>query len=101
MPSHLLDDPLRQAYTDQTLATAIRNGIDPAGSVLNPLMPKYELDESAMGLLIQYLKYLTNNYSQGVTDTSIHFATIVTADVNQADKQAMLSVLEAHIQDRN
>lgn len=101
MPSYLLDNPLRQAYTDQSLAIAIRSGVDPSGKSLNSLMPKYDLDDTAMALLITYLKQLTNSYSQGVSDTTIRFATIVTEDVKPADRQAMLSVLQAHINDRN
>jgi hypothetical protein len=81
-------------YTDETLARAIRTGVRPDGQAMNPLMPHYAVDDAAMGILIAYLKGLTSQPVPGVTDTTLHFATIVTPDADPVEKRAMLEVLE-------
>ena len=80
-------------YTDETLAKAIRTGVRPNGSSLNPLMPHYELDDASMADLIGYLKQLGTRPVPGVTDTSLSFATVVTPDADPVAKRAMLEVL--------
>jgi cytochrome c553 len=80
-------------YTDETLAKAIRTGVRPDGQSMNPLMPHYALDDSSMAALTRYLKDLTSQPVPGVTDTTLHFATIVTPDADPVAKAAMLEVL--------
>jgi hypothetical protein len=46
-----------------------------------------------MAALIGYLKDLTNQPVPGVSDTTLHFATIVTPDADPVEKKAMLEVL--------
>lgn len=46
----------RTAYTEETLARAIRAGLDPAGVRLHPGMPQYEMNAGQMADLIAYLK---------------------------------------------
>lgn len=81
-------------YSDETLAKAIRTGVRPDGQSMNPLMPHYALDDSSMAVLINYLKDLTSQPVPGVTDTTLHFATIVTPDADPVEKKAMLEVLQ-------
>ncbi len=83
----------RPAYTDESLATAIRDGIDPSGRKLSPLMPRYKLNNSDMASLVSYLKKLSSQNDPGVDDHSIHFATVVSKDVNVDEKNAMLSTI--------
>jgi hypothetical protein len=82
------------AYTDETLAQVIRTGVRPNGQPLNALMPRYALDDESMAALIGYLKNLTSEPVPGVTDTTLHFATIVTPDADPVEKKAMLEVLQ-------
>lgn len=91
----------RPAYTDDTLATAIRAGIDPAGHPLNSLMPLYKLSDPEMDGLITYLKTLSAEVSPGVTETTIHFATVITEDVDPTSRRAMLDILETFFQEKN
>lgn len=101
VPTSMLGDDLRQPYNAQTLSRAIRNGIDPDDRILDELMPRYDLNDSNMALLIYYLKNLTRTLSPSVTKEKIHFATIITEGVAETDKMAMLNVLETVVADRN
>lgn len=87
-------EALRPAYTDETLAAVMRGGIDPTGRELLPVMPRYNLNDHEMQILVAYLKNLSSTPSPGVTDKTITFATIVTDDVSAVDRQALLASLE-------
>ena len=100
-PEWLLGRLLRPAYTDATLARALREGLDPAGRTLEAAMPRYALDERDMALLVFYLKHLSTEPSPGVNATTLRVATILAEDTRAADREAMLAVLEAHVRDRN
>lgn len=91
----------RPAYTDETLARAIRDGVDSAGRPLDALMPRYVLSDEDIKPLVAYLKTLSTEPSPGVTDTNIHFATLVTEGVDPAQREAMLTVLETYFHDKN
>lgn len=91
---------LRPAYSDDTLAGAIRSGVDPAGRGLAQPMPRYDLSDEELRPLIAYLKTLSQGTPPGVTDKELHFATVVAADADAAKRKAMLGVLEAYFRDR-
>jgi hypothetical protein len=92
---------LRAAYTPDTLARSIRDGLDSAGNEFSSLMPRYPLSDNEMGNLIDYLNSLTTDPAPGVTETDIHFATIVTDTVPEASRKAMLDVLQTFIVQKN
>ena len=85
---------LRSAYNDETLATAIRGGVNPDGKVLNYVMPRYPLNDRDMALMIFYLKHLAVNTSPGVSENSIRYASIVTEGVSQTDSTVMMSLFK-------
>lgn len=93
--------PRRPAYADETLAVALRDGIDPTGRVLHAVMPRYLLDDRNMANLISYLKSLSVELSPGVTKTTLSFATVVTEDVPPEEREAMLKSLENYVRGRN
>jgi hypothetical protein len=93
--------PRRPAYTDTSLAVALRGGINPAGQMLNHVMPRYRLQDRDMAILVFYLKSLSSELSPGVTETTLRFATIITEDVSPEDRNAMLEPLENYIIARN
>ncbi len=88
-------------YTDATLARAIREGVDADGKPLNYLMPHFDLNDKDMASLIAYLKHFDQRKSPGVTDTVLHFATIITPDADPVKRRGMLAVLERYFADRN
>lgn len=91
----------REAYTDATLARAIREGIGPDGRKLGYLMPRYNLDDGTMGSLISYLKMLSSGPVPGVTAETLHFATIITPDADPVERKGMLDVLQAFFATKN
>jgi len=84
--------PARPAYTDESLASTLRGGLDPSGRVLDPVMPRYKLSDRDMAVMIEYLKSLSSSYSPGIDDQTMRFATVVSEDVppELRDQQAAL-----------
>ena len=93
--------PRRDAYTEATLARAIREGLDPRGKKLAYLMPRYRLDDATMASLVAYLRRLTADPVPGVTRDTLHFATIVTPDADPTARKGMLDVLQQFFADKN
>ncbi len=93
--------PPRPAYDDSSLALVLRGGIDPAGRTLDPVMPRYDLDERAMSILIGYLRSLSSTSSPGVRGDTIYIATVITQDVGPGDRAAVLNALENFIMVQN
>jgi hypothetical protein len=91
----------RSAYTDGTLAAAIRDGVDPDGRELSSLMPRYAMAPDELSQLIDYLKQLAARPSPGVSGGTVHLATVVTDDVPAARRQAMVDVMERYLRDLN
>ncbi len=92
---------LHDPYTDQTLVRAIREGTDSSGVTLDGMMPRYALSDSDAQLLVDYLKQLSKQWSPGVTEDSIRFATVMTPDVDPAKRKAMLDVLHTFFDIKN
>jgi mono/diheme cytochrome c family protein len=85
----------RVAYTEATLARAIREGIDPGGRRLGDLMPRYDLGEADMTALAAYLRSLGTTPVEGVDASAIHFAVVVGPGADPVRRDRMLSVLRA------
>lgn len=93
----------RPAYTDETLAKALREGINPGGRQLKPVMPRFRLSDHHMAALITYLKNLSAEVSPGVDKQyrNIRFATVIAGNVPAADRTEMLATLDALIEHHN
>jgi hypothetical protein len=91
----------RQPYTDGLLARAIRQGVDSQGKALGYLMPNYAIGDGDMASLIAYLKKLDHRRVPGVTESTLHFATIVTPDADPVKRAGMLDLMRQFFADRN
>lgn len=91
----------RPPYNRETLANAIRFGVDPAGHTFNDVMPRYPLDDSDMSILIPYLEQLSSAPSPGATPYSMKFATIITEDVSMEERTALLTPLKQFVNLKN
>lgn len=91
----------RPEYTEETLARVLREGVDPTGRILERAMPRYQINDSDLSVLTHYLKNLSIKNDPGVDDKRIRFATVVTEGVSAEDKEAMLAVLQSHIDTHN
>ncbi|MGH8275784.1 MAG: c-type cytochrome, partial [Steroidobacteraceae bacterium] len=83
----------RSAYTDATLARAIRDGVGADGQPLSFLMPRFRIDDADMASLIAYLKQLSQRPSPGAGETTLELATIITPDADPVKRRGMLDVL--------
>jgi hypothetical protein len=93
--------PARPAYTDETLATSLRDGFDPTGRELDFVMPRYLLDTADMAVMISYLKQLSYEFSPGASEKLITFATIIAGDVSPEDRSAVLVPMDAILRSWN
>lgn len=93
--------PARPAYTDKALAHVIRTGIDPGGRELHQVMPRYDLNNRDMAILIHYLRALSSRYSPGLEGDTIRFATVITDEVRPEDQQAMLVPMNNYVARHN
>ena len=101
LPSQYQAADARPAYTDETLAKLLREGVDPTGRTLERGMPRYQINDSDMAVLTHYLKNLSIENDPGVDENRIRFATVVTEGVSVEDREAMLAVLQTHIKTHN
>ena len=101
LPSQYQATDARPEYTDETLARLLREGVDPTGRTLERAMPRYKINNSDMAVLTHYLKNLSIENDPGVDKNKIRFATVVTEGVSAADREAMLAVLQTHIDTHN
>lgn len=91
----------RPPYTPETLARALRDGIDPSGRRLGALMPRFDLPDGDLAALVAYLKTLYPPQVPGVSPGTLHFATVVAPGVDPARRGAMLEVMQKFFAERN
>jgi hypothetical protein len=92
---------VRPAYTQQGLYDALTRGVDSAGRALDALMPRFSLDEAQFAALYAYLRGLGMAPTPGVSDTTLHLATVVDDTVPLPARDAMLRMVENYVQDKN
>lgn len=91
----------RPAYTDASLLHALRDGVDPAGRTLDPIMPRLDLSDEDGAALTAYLKSMSPGPDPGVSRDEIHLATIVTSGVEPRRRQAVVDLLRAYVETKN
>ena len=93
--------PARAAYTEESLARLLRDGVTPDGRYLGELMPLYRLTDNEVAAMTAYLARLSFGISPGVDDEVIRLATVITDDVSAEERAAVLAVLNAFVDDKN
>jgi hypothetical protein len=90
----------RPAYTENSLKNTLMSGVDINGKPLDRLMPRYTFTENDYKYLHAYLNSLSIN-NAGVTDTTLHIATIIDGRASPGKIKTLLSTLEIFISDLN
>jgi len=93
--------PARPAYTQDSLARLLRDGVTPGGRYLGELMPLYRLTDEEVAAMTAYLARLSFGTSPGLDDEVIRFATVVTDDVSAEEREAVLAVLNTFVEEKN
>ena len=93
--------PKRPAYTQESLARLLREGVTPGGRDLGELMPLYKLTDDEVAAMMAYLAGLSSVTSPGVDDKFIRFATVITEDVSAEERDAVLAVLNTFVEEKN
>jgi cytochrome c553 len=93
--------PVRPAYDLESLARALREGVDPAGRPLDRLMPRFQISDDEVAALAAYLAGLSTGAAPGVDDETIRFATVVTDDVPEEAREAVVAVLRTYVDEKN
>ena len=88
-------------YTDQTLFEAINQGKNNSAREMNAAMPRYDLSEADLKVLIAYLKQLSAEWSPGVTNDRIRFATVITPDVEPARRKILIDMMQTIVRQKN
>jgi hypothetical protein len=88
-------------YTDATLAAAIRTGINSQGREMSVVMPRYNLNDKELKALTVYLRQLSSQWSPGVTQNQISFATVITPDVDSARRKVMIDMMRSIVRQKN
>ena len=88
-------------YTDASLAASIIAGKDSGGRTMSPLMPRYDLSELELKALTAYLRQLSSQWSPGVSQNNIRFATVVTPDVDPARRKVFIDMMRSVFRQKN
>ncbi len=92
---------VRPAYTLESLGKTLRGGKDAAGEELAAIMPRYKLTGADVAALDAYLHTLSAHIDPGVDKDEVRFATVFSDNVPAAERDAMLSTLQAYVTWRN
>jgi hypothetical protein len=88
-------------YSDSTLATAILRGVNSQGQEMSLAMPRYQMNAAELQALTVYLKQLSTQWSPGVTNDVLRFATVITPDVDSARRKVMKDMMQLIVRQKN
>jgi hypothetical protein len=90
-----------EPYTDDSLAAAVVKGTNNRGQTMSAAMPRYTLDAAELQALGVYLKQLSAQWSPGVSNDSLRFATVITPDVDPVRRQLMKDMVQLIVRQKN
>ncbi len=93
--------PVRPAYTDKTLTELLTGGADPTGRSVLRAMPRYELDDTELSIMLEYLKNLSDKTPPGVEKDSIRFATVIVEGSDPLAIESMLAPIQFSVDRKN
>ena len=88
-------------YNDTSLAEAIVRGKNNSGIEMVNAMPRYDLSASDLKYLTLYLNQLSAQWSAGVSNTRIRFATVITPDVDATRRQSLITMVQGIVHQKN
>jgi hypothetical protein len=88
-------------YTQSTLAEAILRGKNNQGREMSVAMPRFDMNESELKALTAYLRQLSTEWSPGITQTSIRFATVITPDVDPLRRKTVIEMMQKIVRQKN
>ena len=91
----------RPAYTPASITHLLTHGEDPAGRIIDPIMPRYQFSPQDAAHLNAYLQQLGAQNDPGVDNEKLHFAVVITSDAPVPQSEAMLQVLNAYTDRKN
>ncbi|MDE3012079.1 MAG: c-type cytochrome, partial [Pseudomonadota bacterium] len=91
----------RPAYTLDSFARALREGVGSDGVPLSALMPRYALADDEVARLFEHLHAIGTAAVPGVDEQSLQFATVVTPEAQPQARDAMLATLRQFFAERN
>ncbi|HSA83081.1 MAG TPA: ABC transporter substrate-binding protein [Geminicoccaceae bacterium] len=90
------------AFDERSFAGAVTEGVDPAGTELEPVMPRYEMSAEDMAALVAYLKRLEGDLDPGLTPTTITVGSVLPRSGEyESHGLAVEAVLRAHFAELN
>jgi ABC-type branched-subunit amino acid transport system substrate-binding protein len=90
------------AFDAGSLARAIREGIDPAGNALDPVMPRYAMSDADLASLLAYLRVLERDLDPGISKGALRIGTALPTRGKLAGVgTGMRKVLDLRVQELN
>ena len=84
------------AFDERSFARALRQGMDPAGNALDPIMPRYTLSDVDLASLLAYLKVVEQDLDPGIGPGTLRIGVVLPDRGRLADVgNGMRRILEA------
>jgi cytochrome c553 len=88
-------------YDADSFARAVREGQNADGHTMLTLMPRFALGDQDLAALSVYLDALSAQWSAGVDEHTVEFATVLTPGLTPQRRQAFLDTLQAAFEIKN
>jgi cytochrome c553 len=88
-------------YDEVSFAAALRSGRHQTGRVMDVLMPRYVLSDAEVQAIGAYLRTLSSAMPPGITDDTVHLATVIAPGVDEKRRQAFISTLTTVVNQMN
>ncbi len=89
-------------YDEDSVIAMLAGGLDPDGNLLDPLMPRYDMDAADFDALIAFLKRLDSDLDPGLSETAIRIGTLLPRQGGYGPiGQAVEAAIRAYFDDIN